>query len=527
MMGRQRLKIGARVALDLLSLALGLYFVYESKHAVDIATKAATGSLAQSVILLVTSVAIGILVGQGASWLSNRTKIQLTISLQDTLIEAQMRTIWRKTKRWHTGDVLTRLSTDVEEVSQMMAITLPSIFVTGVRIVASWLFLWSMDTTLAWMILATSPLFLFSKLYYRRMRKLNKETKRMESRLGIVLQENLRQRLLIRSLGMGYSRKRAYQGVQEDIRKSRYSLQDFSAFTQIVLRYTFNGGYLLAFVWGIYRLHTGLITFGTMTAFLQLVARIQAPILTLISFVPAAIRCRTSLERLVEMKDEERESDDIPKFIAYPRSLELRGVTFGYDDDEKVLHQLTASMRPGEPTAVVGATGKGKTTLFRLLLGLLKPDEGKLFLQTYNGEIPLTVATRINFAYVPQGNTLFSGTIRENLQAVSASADEEDMWEMLKLACAEFVNELPEGLDTQIGEGGYGLSEGQAQRIAIARALLCPGSVWLLDEATSALDKDTAAQLVANLIRMGDDKIIVFITHDVRVMEACAQIIRI
>ncbi|MDR0892644.1 MAG: ABC transporter ATP-binding protein/permease [Mediterranea sp.] len=526
MMKGQRWRIALRICLDLLSLALGLFFVYESKHAVDIATGASTGSLHTSVFLLVASVAVSILTGQYASWLSNRVKIRLTITLQDTLTEAQMRTVWRKTKRWHTGDVLTRLNTDVEEVAQMMAITFPSICVTGVRILASWLFLWTMDATLAWMILGTSPLFLFSKLYYRRMRRLNRETKQMESRLGIVLQENLRQRLLIRALCMGHTRKQAYQTVQEGIKQSRYSLQNFSVFTQLVLRYTFNGGYLLAFVWGIYRMHSGLITFGTMTAFLQLVARVQAPVLTLISFVPAAIRCRTSLERLADMNDEEHEKEGNTLYISHPQSVELQDVSFGYEDRTVIVH-LNAMMRPGEPTAIVGATGRGKTTLFRLLLGLLRPDEGKLFMQTDQGEIPLSVATRINFAYVPQGNTLFSGTIRENLLAAVPTADEIEMTAALKLSCAEFVELLPQGLDTQVGEGGYGLSEGQAQRIAIARALLCPGNIWLFDEATSALDKDTASQLVHNLMRQGKENILIFITHDVRLMEACSQVIRL
>ena len=242
----------------------------------------------------------------------------------------------------------------------------------------------------------------------------------------------------------------------------------------MLLKYAFNGGYLLAFVWGIYRLHTGLVTFGTLTAFLQLVSRIQGPVLTAIAFVPAAIRCRTAVERLITMNEEECEVREPAVSVGSLQAVELRDVTFGYED-RKVIERLSATLRPGFPTAIVGTTGKGKTTLIRLMLALVRPEKGRLFLQTDTAEIPVTVGTRGYFSYVPQGNTLFSGTIRENLLLVAPRASEEEMADALALACAGFVDSLPEGMDTVIGESGYGLSEGQAQRIAIARALLHQG----------------------------------------------------
>lgn len=521
-----RWRILGSMSLDILTLALGLFFVYESKHAVDIVTHATVGSLRLSISLIVSSVALGILTGQWASWMSERISIQMTVSLQDALVDSQMRTVWQHTKRWHTGDLLTRMNIDVTEVVQMIVFTFPSFCVTGIRMVASWLFLWIMDPILAWMILAISPLFLFSKLYYRRMRLLNREAKDMESELGTVLQESLRQRLLIRALGLNQMRKKKYQEVQQEIKLRKSNLLGFSSFTQMILKYAFNGGYLLAFVWGIYRLHVGLISFGTLTAFLQLVSRIQGPMLTAIAFVPAAIRYRTALERLISMGEEECEPEEKPVYVTSLQSIEFRNVTFSYED-RKVIEQLSGKMYPGLPTAIVGTTGRGKTTLIRLMLALVRQEEGELLMQTDTGEIPVSVATRVNFSYVPQGNTLFSGTVRENLLVANPTVNEEEMKQILQLACAEFVYSFPAGIDTIIGESGYGLSEGQAQRIAIARALLHPSSIWLFDEATSALDRDTSIRLIHNLMEIGRDKILIFVTHDIRLIEACSQVLRL
>lgn len=522
-----RLKIGFCMGLDILSLMLGLSFVYWSKRAVDIATGSVSGMLRTTIYFMVASIVLGILSGQASTWMSEQVKIRITVRLQTSLLFSQMLAMWETTKRWHTGDLLVRMTSDTQEVVQMATATFPNLCVTAVRLLASWGFLWMMDPLLAGMILAISPLFLFSKLYYRRMRKLNKEVKDMESNLGIVLQENLKQRLLIRALGIFRVRNRKYENVQAAITFLKNKLLRFSVLTQLVLKFTFNGGYLLAFMWGVYRLHTGGISFGTLTAFLQLVGRIQVPVLAIIAFVPAAIRCRTALDRLMELYEGEREEvAATPVRIAPIDCLKLDSLSFRYEE-RKVIDGLSADIYPGVPVAVVGATGRGKTTLIRLMLALVKPEEGGLLIETNGEKVEVTPHTRINFSYVPQGNTLFCGTIRENLLMTAPSASDERLREAIELACAEFIYTLPLGIDTKVGEAGHGLSEGQAQRIAIARALLHGGNVWLLDEATSALDVATAERLVTNLLRAGRGKIMVFVTHDPRLMAVCPQIIRL
>lgn len=273
------------------------------------------------------------------------------------------------------------MTSDSREAVQMITAAFPNLCVTGIRLLASWGFLWVMDPRLAGMILAVSPLFLFSKLYYRKMRKLDREVKDKESALGTVLQENLKQRLLIRALRLSYVRKKRYETTQANIIALKDKLLRFSLLTQSGLKFTFNGGYLLAFVWGIYQLHAGLISFGTLTAFLQLVGKIQAPVLAIIAFVPAAIRCRTALDRLMELDEGETEAETQPVRITPIDCIELHSLSFRYGD-RPVISGLSVKICPGVPVAVVGATGKGKTTLIRLMLALVKPEAGELYIVT-------------------------------------------------------------------------------------------------------------------------------------------------
>lgn len=523
-----RWQTAMNILLGTLSLLFGLSFIYASKSAVDIATGAASGSLRTTAAAIVASVVLGLLTGQWASWLAERVRIRMTIALQQSLVASQMRTLWEDAGRWHTGDLLVRVGTDSREVVQMVAVTFPSLCVTLLRLLASLSFLWMIDPVLAGMILVISPLFLFSKLYYRKMRSLSKEVKEMESRVGVVLQENLKQRLLIRGLRLLGVCEEKYRSQQEKIKEVRDKQLHFSVLTQTLLKCTFNGGYLLAFLWGIFRLHAGLISFGTLTAFLQLVGRIQNPVLAIIAFVPAAIRCRAAIDRLMELYEGEREDGGKPFVIPCPLCLTFQSVGFRYESRE-VFDRFSAIMHPGVPTAIAGATGRGKTTLIRLLLALVRPERGQLGFLSWTGSlIPLSAHTRTNFLYVPQGNTLFSGTIRENLLMAVPTASDAQLEEALHIACAEFAYSLPQGLYTLVGESGHGLSEGQAQRIAIARSLLhCDSSVWLFDEPTSALDSATAGRLTENLLKAGEDKILIFVTHDSRLMGACSQVIRI
>ncbi|MEN5194463.1 ABC transporter ATP-binding protein [Sphingobacterium faecium] len=517
-----RSKLLLYFVLELLAIALSLLFVYLSKKAVDMAISPTDIPLRWTLIGIVATVGVGLGIRAYTGWLNERIKMMLTFELQRNMLDAQMLSVWRLIKNWHTGDIQVRIQTDCEEVANMIAKTLLSFILTAIQLLASMAFLWYMDPMLALMILALSPLFLFSKIYFQKMRKLSQEVKGEESNFSNILQENLRFRLLIRAMGIFPKRRKKLTDSQRDLFGLKMKQLNFSTYTQSVMKVSINAGYLLTFIWGIYRLQSGQISFGTMTAFLQLVARIQTPILALITFIPGFVRFRVAADRLLELKSGEIEPQMDQQRLRGIAALEIQNLSFRYED-KWVLDHLNLSLRAGEPVAVVGPSGKGKTTLIRLLLSLIKAEKGQILLTDRAGTRPLSAAHRINFAYIPQGNSLFSGTIRENLMLHVQKAEHIDIQKALWVACAEFVMELPEGIDTVVGESGMGLSEGQAQRIAIARALMHDGDIWLFDEVTSALDRKTADTLIHRLLDYGENKLCLFVTHDLTLANICKQ----
>lgn len=299
--------------------------------------------------------------------------------------------------------------------------------------------------------------------------------------------------------------------------------------------------YNILALWGAIRLSTGSITFGTMTAFLQLVGKVQRPALDLSRLLPSFINALTAVERLMELEELPSEASRTTQLFPQTPDLQLKDVTFSYSTgDRPILNHFSCNFPAGSCTAVLGETGAGKTTLIRLLLALATPQEGSITLSPANTAQPplstlnfqlstleVSPQTRSNFVYVPQGNTLFSGTIHDNLLMGNPHATEAQMLQALRTACADFVLSLPDGIDTNLNEQGGGLSEGQAQRIAIARALLRPGHILLLDEATSALDPETERQLIKNLRRDCTGKTFIFITHHPAVAEACEATIQL
>ncbi|MGJ1224602.1 ABC transporter ATP-binding protein [Sphingobacterium siyangense] len=506
--------------LELICIVLSLVFVYLSKKAVDTATSPGELPLKWLLIGIIGAIALNVGIKGYSGRLMERIKLMLTLELQRTMLDAQMLSIWKLIKNWHTGDIQIRIQTDCEEVANTIANTFLSFILTAIQLLSSVGFLWYMDPMLALMILAISPLFVFSKLYFRKMRKISKEVKEEESNFSKVLQENLRFRLLIRAMGAFPKRRAKLTESQEQLFRLKIRQLNFSTYTQGAMKVAMNAGYLVAFIWGIYRLQAGQISFGTMTAFLQLVARIQSPILALIAYIPGFVRFRVSADRLLELQAGEIEPQVTQQRLHETHELRINDLSFRYED-KWVLQNLNLSLKVGEPTAIIGPSGKGKTTLIRLLLALLKAEKGQISLVDKDGERPLTASHRINFAYIPQGNSLFSGTIRENMLLHVKENGLLDIQQALRIACAEFVFDLPDGIDTQIGESGIGLSEGQAQRIAIARGLMHNGDIWLFDEVTSALDRSTADTLIQRLLEYGKHKLCLFVTHDLHLADRC------
>lgn len=517
-----RIELIIFLLLELGGIFFSLSFVYWSKKAVDYAIHGGPTTVEHALIFTGISILLGIIAQLISNWTNEKMRASMLIELQNGIMHRQLLATWQVIKRWHTGDIQVRIHSDCNEIVQMIGYSVWNFMLTSIKLLASFAFLWFLDPKLAILILAISPLVALSKLYFRRYRKLTQELKQADSEFGHVIQENLRFRMSIKALGLHPLRWKKLETVQDTIYHLKLKLLKFSTFSQTIMKTTVNAGFLFTFFWGVLQLQAHLISFGTLTAYLQLVGRIQGPVLQLIGFAPAFIRFRTAVERLQELEKEEVEKIDRFVIIPHPQSLVLENISFNYDDI-KILSSFNAIFRKDEPTALIGPSGRGKTTVIRIILSLLKINSGIAYILTKDEKIKLSPEHRINFGYVPQGDKLFSGTIRENLHSSNKHFTEQDIKYALDTACAGFVYELPLGLETIIGESGYGLSEGQAQRIAIARAVLRDCSFYLFDEITSALDQQTAEILMDRLIQFGKDKILIFVTHDLNLTERCTQ----
>ena len=515
-----KMKMLAYFILEVLAILSSLMFIFFSKRTIDVALKVVEGDINKNILLVIVTAISGVIIRSVSQWINQKTQISMTLDLQYKTLEKQMLSVWRVIKKWDTGDLLVRLNSDCTEIAQMLCSTWIAFLITTIKIVASFIFLYSMDSVLAWVILGITPVFLLTKVYFRKMKTLNVNVKNAESEMGATTQENLRYRVILRALGALSERLQLFKNKQSNYKDLRYNYLGFTITSQSFMRSAMTIGYLVAFSWGIYRLKSLEISYGTMTAFLQLVNQIQSPILTLGAFFPAFVRFKVSMERIEEISHIQQ--DNISEAIKFKKidSLIFENVSFKYEEEE-IIKNLNATFYPGEITAVLGASGTGKTTLIRLILGMITPNKGNIYLLGDNSKNILSSAHIENFSYVPQGNTLLSGTIRSNLIIGEKDISEEKLKEVLFLSCAEFVYDLPNGIDTVIGESGLGLSEGQAQRISIARALLRNRKIWLFDEATSALDAENTKLFLNRIKYLIKDKIVIFVTHDMNVSVAC------
>lgn len=518
-----------------LDVAVGLAFVWFSKEIIDIATGVREGSLVTYGIVMAALMLAEIGVRALDSWIANTLSVRNRNRLRYRLFARLMQSEWRGLEQHHSGDVLNRLINDITTVSSLITETASALIITVVQLIASFFFLYYMDRTLALIIVCIMPLFLvFSRFYVRRMRGMTKDVRESDSRIHAVMQESLQNKLVIKTLEQDSKLLGKLDGLQDTLEEQVLRRTRFSIGTRAVVSAGFATGYLTAFLWGVFRIAAGSITFGVMTAFLQLVGRVQRPITDIARMIPGMVGAVTSGERLMELEELPLEQTTSPQMVDGTAGVRLEDITFHYaEGDRDILKHFSADFPPHTATAILGETGAGKTTLIRLLLALVKPVEGRVVVydepaeKGESHEYAASPDTRCNFVYVPQGNTLFSGTIRDNLLLGDSASSDERMWAALDMACADFVRRLPQGLDTPCGEGGGGLSEGQAQRIAIARSLLRPGSILLLDESTSALDVETERELLRRITEGEQGKTLIFITHRPSVTGYCDRIIRI
>ena len=566
-------------------------FVYVSKKLVDVAVAILGGDAVASALTvwavsLCSVVVVRILLNALKSFLQTKTDIALKNRLRYNLFNIMMHFRNDGGARHHTADVLNRMQEDVRQVSSVLSTSLPDLFGTMLQFVAAFGFLIYLDVRLALLVVVIIPLGLVvGKFVTSRIRHLTLDIRSSDSRVQAHLQESFQHLTLLQTLEYVGTSSSALGGLQSKLYGNEMRRARFSILSRIIISLAFSAGHAVAFLWGVWGISSGTVTYGMMTAFLQLVGQIQRPLLEMSSQLPAVIHATASIDRIMEIEALPREEEADPVLLPAPAGVRLEDVTFAYPVGSgdagpvgsggsggsggpagagsvcsgdagsggsggaysagskalfgrKVLDGFSYDFAPGSRTAIVGPTGVGKSTLIRLMLALLKPQRGSVSVySTVAGSgvsgSGLDVShlaspsTRCNLVYVPQGNTLFSGTVRENLMMGNPYATEEQLKAALHVAAADFVLDLPLGLDTQCFESGAGLSEGQAQRIAIARALLRPGSILLLDEFSSALDAETESILLERLTSELPDHTMIFITHRDRIIDFCDSVLRL
>ena len=523
-----RLNILVRIMAGLLQTGLALCVVWLSKKLIDdVAMRGTMSEMAVQALLIAAAVVTGVSIRQLNQYLANKAFIKKVAELRLAIFSQLFNRRLFEANDIHSGDVTSRMAKDIDAVSETLAVQLPQVVVMTIQLVGAFLLMRWFDSRLAWALILITPLaIIIGKYISHRLKRITLSIREDESRIMARIQESVELNVVLRALqGERWMQDRVEELQDRQtanyIRRSR-----FMVFSRFALGCTFGLGYMLAFVWGAYGLRTGAITFGVMTSFLQLVGQIQQPILSLLGAFPSIIYSTASIDRLKEMEHGEEKQPCDGEDITTRTLLGIRmdNVTFRYaKGDREVMSNFSHDFRPGTKTAILGTTGAGKTTLFRLILNFIQPDSGEVTFYGNGFSHAADKSMRKNVVFVPQGNTLISGTIRNNLLMAKPDASDEELHTALHTSCADFVFDLPQGIDTVLSEHGGGLSEGQAQRIAIARGLLRPGAVFLLDEISSALDEDTERELFSRLFAARPSTTILLITHRKKVAALCDE----
>ena len=526
---RYRMVVAVHILLGVLATAMSLGTSVASKYLIDAVTSYRSALIGRAAAAMAGMLLLGIVLRSVSSRVGARINIRVHNEIQAEVYQRVLATAWEPLEQFRPGDLLNRLSGDVGAVAGGVTSFAPGLISGMVQFLGALAIMLWFDPTMALIALVAAPVSaVLSRLLVGRMREHNRQMKAISSDMMSFYEDSLNNITSIKGFDITDLFYHRMLRLQERYRTEYLDYNRFSVRTSAFLSLMGTAVSAGCFGWGVYRLWSGAITYGSLTMFLQLASALSSSFSALISLVSSAISISTSAGRIMAVTELPAEPSGEAPGTLREVSVSLAGVDFSYQNGERVLTDVNFRAGPDELVALTGPSGEGKTTMLRLLLGLITPQAGKAELRCDGKRYPLCAATRCAFAYVPQGNSMFAGTIRENLRLTAPDADDEALWAVLRAACAdEFVAALPQGLDYAVGGRGKGLSEGQAQRLAIARALLRGAPVLLLDEATSALDEATEERLLQSLMGSSYVHTCIFVTHRPGTAAICTRRYRV
>jgi ABC-type multidrug transport system fused ATPase/permease subunit len=501
-----------------------------SKNLIDSASSSQFRKMISTALIFAGIVLSNIIIKGFTSITVTRTQENLCNQIRRDLFIRLSKVQWLQLSKYHSEDILTRMTSDVGTIVNLVVNTIPGIFALIILMTGSVISLMILEPPLAFLALLLGPIALvFSRLFAENLKILHIKIQESESSYRSFIQECIYNMPIIKAFCIEENASNNINNLQNNrlhwiLKRTRLSIYSNTFFS-----ISFEIGYLLAFFWGAFRLSQNLITFGAFTAFLQLVGKVQGPFVDLAYTVPQIIAATASAGRLREFEALSQEQDAAFAGSLTSTGVKLENVSFGYEINKPVLKNICIEIKPGEIVGIVGKSGQGKTTLIRLLLSFIEPTEGRAYITTpLNERFEITRASRNLISYVPQGNTLFSGTIADNLRVGSPIATEKEIIQALQAACAwDFVKGLDNGINTFISEGGTGLSEGQLQRLCIARAIIKASPIFIFDEATSALDMDTEFSVLNSIKSLYPRKTCLIITHRPKALDICDRVFKI
>lgn len=535
---RYKFTILLYILLSLVAMGMSLGSSVAVKYLIDVVISHSNTEIVKYAALVIGLSLLNFLISAGSSWITanvgTKTNNEMRSEIYDKMISAH----WEDIKKYHSGDLLNRIEGDVSTVSSGIINFIPSLFTNFLQFFGSLAIVLYYDKTMAILSLMSAPLlFLSSRYLMGRIRTFNRESREINGRVLSYSAESMQNIQFLKAFDLTDKYITNFRELLNEYRNVKLRFEKFSIITTLALSVI---GLIVSYScygWGVYRLWMGAITYGTMTLFLQITGKLTSSFGALASMVPSVISIATSAGRIMEIteykQENDTESERAQRILKVTKkkgvSLVADNISFTYKDgDNTVLSQISFEAHPGETIGFIGQSGEGKSTLLKLLLGLMEPDSGKLYLQYKNHSLGISDSTRRFYSYVPQELGIFSGTVTENLRMGNYEATEEEMIAALKQADAwDFVSQLPDGIYTPISEQANNISHGQAQRISIARALLRDSRILLLDEATSALDGETEAKVLSNIMVTDPNKICIITTHRESMLQYCDKIYKI